>query len=466
MADKTEHLLAKLARADTRKLLQWSKDRLVWAQRRWAWHVSRWSLQFRARTGIAGRLPPGPLQASSIREATTDEGYYRALQQRHGSVFKLFWGSGDLKVCVIGYPKGRQLLKEHRQRLYPVTQNLHEIVPHNYLRGMMSETHHKYRRVFNAVFRDDLTDAREQDLRGIIRAWLTWLAIEPRDAQSAPENLYRALDETTLHIQLAFVLGVAPDMSVARRLGEWFRRMGPRGHVEDVADPQREAYAAISGILGDIMDAMRGGDSGYADSVLRRLVEGGPGIAIDATVIGNVIYMVERGRHDLRDLLRWIVKYLSDHPDVVDALRAAPGDEAAELARACVLETLRLDQAEVLIRKALEPFRFEGYDIPKGSWVTILLRESHRDPDNFEDPGRFCPHRFLGRQPTLDQYAPFGLGEHHCIASLFVTRICAAFVEELVQGYTWEVVSDGPRRFGHFHWEPSPMFAIGLQPIA
>jgi hypothetical protein len=40
------------------------------------------------------------------------------------------------------------------------------------------------------------------------------------------------------------------------------------------------------------------------------------------------------------------------------------------------------------------------------------------------------------------------------------------FVEELVSAFSWSVSQDGPRRHGHFHWEPSPDFAIELVPAA
>jgi cytochrome P450 len=129
-----------------------------------------------------------------------------------------------------------------------------------------------------------------------------------------------------------------------------------------------------------------------------------------------------------------------------------------------VLETLRLDQAEVLNRKAMQSFEFDGYHIPKGSWISILMREPHRDPANFAEPERFRPQRFLERSYSADQYAPFGIDEHQCIARFLVSRVGAIFVEELVGGYSWTVASDGPRHYGHFHWRPSLSFAIALKP--
>jgi cytochrome P450 len=206
-------------------------------------------------------------------------------------------------------------------------------------------------------------------------------------------------------------------------------------------------------------------DGSFSDSILRRLARRESGDAVDDTVIGNAIYMVERPRHDMRELLMWIVKYLSDNPAVIGELRgnlSRPGADP-RLAEACVLETLRLDQAEALHRKVIQSFDFDGYHIPQGSYVSILLRESHRDPANFAEPEQFRPQRFLERTYSADEYAPFGIDEHQCIGRFLVSRVGAMFVEELVRGYTWTVSGDGPRHYSRSHWQPSPSFAINLK---
>jgi cytochrome P450 len=123
-----------------------------------------------------------------------------------------------------------------------------------------------------------------------------------------------------------------------------------------------------------------------------------------------------------------------------------------------------MDQAEVLNRAVAGEFTFDGYRIPKGSAVRILLREAHRDPAIFPDPDRFNPSRFLNRRYSADEYAPFGLGEHRCIVADLVVRLSTLFVEELIAGFTWSVLCDPPRQRGRYHWEPSRSFAIELRP--
>src|SRR5262249_62095523 len=103
------------------------------------------------------------------------------------------------------------------------------------------------------------------------------------------------------------------------------------------------------------------------------------------------------------------------------------------------------------------------FRIPKGCAVLILLRESHRDSNVFPDPDRFLPERFLNRQYSADEFAPFGF-DLRCIAAELVIRLGTLFVVELVGGYTWLVASDGPRQRGRHFWEPHSTFAIDLRP--
>ena len=200
-------------------------------------------------------------------------------------------------------------------------------------------------------------------------------------------------------------------------------------------------------------------------TVLHRVVRESARSAVDEAIVGNLIYMVEMGRHDLRGLMQWILKYLTDHPSIVEELQEYHHAESCmpTLAEACVLETLRLDQAEVLNRSVNKEFVFEGHRIPAGCAVRILLRESHRDSNVFVNPDLFDPHRFIEKTYNSSQYAPFGIGGHRCIAAGLVVRIATIFVEELTSGFSWLKTNDGPRHRGPFHWEPSPEFSIELR---
>ena|SRR5688572_3174619 len=448
-----------------RKLARWLADRLTHAAHRAAWHVSRIRMQLRDVAGYGPRLPPGSLSASCPFHARTDDRFYLEQLRRHGSIFKLFWGSGHLKICVVGLALGRRLLNRHRDAVRPATVDITALVPTDYLRSMNPAVHRNYRRLFKFAFRDDLVAVWEPELRDLIACELARLADATGPDFSRARGLYATLNAIALRALLMMVFGVRSDDALTANLVDAYHRLGPDGHVAVVGAQQKEAFHAIRNSVAEILQAMRHDDGvRFSDSILKRLVAS-QAESIDDAVIGNAIYMVERGHHDVRDLLRWILKYLGDHPSLVNELRADGGDPAyrTKLAEACVLETLRMDQAELLNRRAVEAFSFEGFHVPRGSWVAILLRESHRDPHSFPEPDSFRPHRFLERTYSADEYGPFGIDEHQCIAASLVVRTATLFIEELMKGFSWSVYSDGPRRLGHFHWEPSPLFAIDIR---
>jgi len=468
MTTDLRSFIDKLASANFGNVVRWTLDRVQGVRHWLSWHAARLRIEAYALLPLRGRLPPGPLALSAYRDAVRDDRFYMKQYGRHGPIFKLFWGSRHLKVCIVGYPLARRLLQQHRSSLGPVmTTSIAPLVPAEYLRAMNPAIHPHYRSLFVATLRNDLITGCEPGIRQIIRDELDQLT-ELVQTESRLALLFReTLDRITMRLLFLVILGVRGNAEIFPDLAAAYYRLGPDGHVSPVGPEQRAAFRAIRDMVLQIVDSLQhAGTAGCNDNVLSRLTLAAEPL-VDDTVIGNVIYMVERGRHDFRDLLRWMVKHLCDNPSVVTELRTeftTPGT-SPRLAEACVMETLRLEQAEAVGREALVPFTLEGYHVPKGSWVGALLREAHRDPNVFPEPDRFRPHRFLERTYSANEYSPFGIDEHQCIARSLSLRAGGMFVEELARGYSWSVATDGSPVFNGIHWQPSPSFAIDLRRI-
>lgn len=89
----------------------------------------------------------------------------------------------------------------------------------------------------------------------------------------------------------------------------------------------------------------------------------------------------------------------------------------------CIKEALRLFPSVPVVARTLEnSIKIHGYELPKGTSVSIILNMLHRDKTNFPNPERFDPERFtpensLGRSPFA--YIPFSAGPRNCIGQKF-----------------------------------------------
>ena len=411
--------------------------------------LAAWWWRRRPAYGRSRGLPPGslcPLEPSLWNNPLA----LRGLARRHGPVFKM-QPTLEPFVCVVGFDLGRDLLRDHGDRLaarlWPATRE----VPGGFMRFMRGDAHRRVRRHIATAMRGDLVTANEPSLRAIARAGLNRLAEPDAIAQRV------ALRDTAEAWLAVILLGVAPDDPLLPRL---------RAHLPAPEEPDRTPLIKLC----------RPGETATGIALLRAensppeleacVAARIPGTALDDGVLGNLFMMLQVGAFDLASLLRWLLHYLAHHPELLARLRAATPADRAALARACAQETLRLDQAEAVMRKATADIAFAGYAIPKGWGVRICLREPHRDPARFERPDTFDPDRFLEHTATASTYAPFGLGAHSCVAAELVLALGGLFVEELATGFELSIAADGPQVLGTYHWEPAPEFAVRLTPVA
>jgi cytochrome P450 len=119
-------------------------------------------------------------------------------------------------------------------------------------------------------------------------------------------------------------------------------------------------------------------------------------------------------------------------------------------------------QSERLMRNAAGTFVFEGYLIPKHAIVRVCLWESHKSGESFPDPFRFDPARFMERDPSGDEFSPFGLDHHHCPLADLTVELSKVFLRALARGYTIGAVEDGMPVRGTYHWQPATHFSVEL----
>jgi sterol 14-demethylase len=219
------------------------------------------------------------------------------------------------------------------------------------------------------------------------------------------------------------------------------------------------AREAVYELLGGIMDARRKAPGVAYEDFLATLMafrdeRGAP--LPDNVIVGLLLTLVFAGQQTSAALAAWCGIQLHQHPQFLPAIRE---ELQREIAGAITYESLRhlhvleraIKESErmrpplvMLMRTVLQPFRFNGYELPAGSLAVASPAVSHRLPAIYSDPERYDPDRF-GPGREEDRKASysligFGGGKHRCIGMVFAYQQIKIIWTSLLRRYDIELV--------------------------
>jgi cytochrome P450 len=174
-----------------------------------------------------------------------------------------------------------------------------------------------------------------------------------------------------------------------------------------------------------------GEDRGDVLSQLIRAGFGEHGPLSREEIVGEVMQLLYAGHHTVPTS---IVNFWRDIAEAdisaritaeADQLCAAGVPKSANISESYCLaafkESMRLHPAAPMLYREVEhEFELNGFAFPRGVAVWVSPQLLHNDPDNFAEPHRFIPERFLNQKPVCTArlaYFPFGAGRRTCIAS-------------------------------------------------
>jgi sterol 14-demethylase len=184
--------------------------------------------------------------------------------------------------------------------------------------------------------------------------------------------------------------------------------------------------------------------------------DGKPHFSADE-ITGMFISMMFAGHHTSSGTAAWTMIELLRHPDLLgdvvteldelyadgsavsfQALRSIPRLEAV------LKETLRLHPPLILLlRVAKQDIDLGGHTVPEGTMVGATPKVSNRIPEDFPDPVRFDPGRYLDqRQEDLTNrwtWIPFGAGRHRCVGNAFALMQLKAIFSVILRDYEFEL---------------------------
>lgn len=141
------------------------------------------------------------------------------------------------------------------------------------------------------------------------------------------------------------------------------------------------------------------------------------------------------GHETTSNALSWTWRQLSLNPAarqrLFDEVDGVLGDRVPTMedvdrlpwTRACVEEAMRITPPVWMVgRKALVDDEIDGFRIPAGSSMMVLITMIQRDPKLWPNPEGYDPERFLpenSKGRPRQAYMPFGAGRRICVGSTF-----------------------------------------------
>jgi sterol 14-demethylase len=173
-------------------------------------------------------------------------------------------------------------------------------------------------------------------------------------------------------------------------------------------------------------------------------------------ITGIFISMMFAGHHTSSGTASWALIELLRHPQVLQGVISeldqlySDGSEVSfqalrsiPLLESALKETLRLHPPLIiLMRLVREDFELAGYKIPAGTILAVSPRVSNRIPEDFPDPDRFDPSRYIDpRQEDLQNrwtWIPFGAGKHRCVGNAFAMMQMKAIFSVILRDFEFE----------------------------
>ncbi|WP_151084163.1 cytochrome P450 [Nocardioides cynanchi] len=295
-------------------------------------------------------------------------------------------------------------------------------------------------------------------------------------ARWRPGQELRSLDRMnalTLEVILRVVFGVTDEDRLARLrpcvnrtvnispavLLGWgypaLQRFGPWRKTVD------NAYALDRLIYAEIRERRAAADLAERTDVLSRLIRAAPpqeatngssaadggDRLTDEELRDQLVTLLLAGHETTATALAWALYELGRDPAQLVRARTAAGEGDDDWLEAVLKESMRLHPViPMVVRTLIRPATVGGWDLPAGATVGPSIILTHARPDNHSDPSRFDPERFVGHNPPVNTWIPFGGGVRRCIGAGFSLMEGVAVLRQVLTSYDVTAVgADRPR---------------------
>lgn len=178
-------------------------------------------------------------------------------------------------------------------------------------------------------------------------------------------------------------------------------------------------------VIGRLIDAVQADPNlENRDDVLALLLRStyADGSSMSRQDIGDeLLTLLAAGHETTAATLGWAFERISRHPEVLAKLAAEADTDGNEYRQATIQEIQRSRTViDFAGRHVYAPtFQLGEWVIPQGSSIVVAISQLHHRKQEFPDPDRFDPERFIGSRPSTFAHIPFGGGTRRCVGAAF-----------------------------------------------
>jgi cytochrome P450 len=392
-------------------------------------------------------LPPGPNAPMMIQTASFLRRPFRFLDQcarTYGEPFSVHLGfTGKKRGVIVSSAKLiREVLTAPPGLLSGAKGNeaLRPILGDDSVGLVDGESHARARRLMSPSLHGERMRAYSDAMRDVTSRHLArW--------PSGPFALLPKLHDITLEILLRTVFGYeGEELEEVRKQVESLIDVLDNPLVLMLPALQRDLgpltpwrrfvreRAAMDALVYKVIARARGNGKGDHEDILSLLVQArddGESMT-DKELRDELVTLLLAGHATTATSIAWFFERVLAHEptwdllgqEIADVVGGGPLDSThlpkLELLDATLKEAMRMRPASPgLFRMATEPYTLGDHELPAGTFIMASSYLTHMQADQYPEPERFDPKRFLGTKPDAYSWIPFGGGSRRCIGMAF-----------------------------------------------
>lgn len=200
-------------------------------------------------------------------------------------------------------------------------------------------------------------------------------------------------------------------------------------------------------VIGRLIDAVQS-DPNFErrDDVLALLLHSTyeDGSTMSRKDIGDeLLTLLAAGHETTAATMGWAFERISRHPEVLAKLVAEADTDGNEYRQAALLEIQRSRTViDFAGRHVYAPtFELGEWVIPQGYSIVVAIGQVHHRAQEFPDPERFDPQRFVGQRPSTLAHIPFGGGTRRCVGAAFANVEMDVVLRTVLRRFVIETTS-------------------------